>query len=74
MATNYYNRERVHIGKRVSLGWGKCSFIWAIPPIELHDMEKGIYDETGDHIDYVDFLEMTNRDEWDLTHVGEVFC
>lgn len=72
MGTNYY----LHLGKRSSIGNGRCSFTWAVsPPGSGEGLEPTIpiQDEYGRELTVGEFLDLIKDDEIIVDHIGERF-
>jgi hypothetical protein len=73
MGTNYY----LHLGKRSSIGQGRCSFTWAVPPVSgspaILRLCVTVQDEYGREMTLSEFMAAIAEDEQRVDQVGERF-
>lgn len=73
MGTNYY----LHLGKRSSIGEGRCSFTWATPPVNATGATMRlcatVHDEYGREMTLPEFMTMIADDEQRRDRIGQRF-
>jgi 3-deoxy-D-manno-octulosonate 8-phosphate phosphatase KdsC-like HAD superfamily phosphatase len=73
VGTNYY----LHLGKRSSIGDGRCSFTWAVPPVDatarIIRLCATVRDEYGGEQTLAEFMGIISEDQQQVDHIGERF-